>query len=340
MRPAGNSTVGAQSRSCGASSRRRPWPRPRSSTGLSERYDLREVPGEILGSIRQCHVESIGSQCCNLDDNTLDHPRQPRHQLLLQDFLWSVRGSASADGNWAKKGDRYILADKLADTVMESAKVEAFARVADADPHGLVCDHPLSAMGYSFEVPLLDGDHVTDDTGTGFVHTAPGHGADDYNISGWRRWGSDTLTPSMPMAISRRKRPVSRAPRHYRQGREGGCERLRDPCLADAGALIARGRLKHQYPHSWRSKKPIIFATRRNGSFPCRPMALRDIALRAIDDTAFYPPAGQNRLRAYDRAAARLGHLAPARLGRAHCRFRHIARPVKSSMIQSESAYR
>ena len=49
----------------------------------------------------------------------------------------------------------------------------------------MVCAHPLADLGYDFNVPLLDGDHVTDDTGTGFVHTAPGHGADDYNI--WTR---------------------------------------------------------------------------------------------------------------------------------------------------------
>ena len=46
----------------------------------------------------------------------------------------------------------------------------------------IVCAHPLAALGYDFDVPLLDGEHVTDDTGTGFVHTAPGHGTDDYQI--------------------------------------------------------------------------------------------------------------------------------------------------------------
>ncbi len=51
------------------------------------------------------------------------------------------------DGNWAKKGERFILADKLADAVMAAAKVESFVRIADADPHGVVCDHPLAAMG-------------------------------------------------------------------------------------------------------------------------------------------------------------------------------------------------
>ncbi|MBC7832104.1 MAG: class I tRNA ligase family protein, partial [Hyphomicrobium sp.] len=93
--------------------------------------------------------------------------------------------TAAPDGNWARVGDKLILADKLAADVMMAAKVEAFERRADVrgeDLTSLVVRHPLAALGYDFRVPLLDGDHVTDDTGTGFVHTAPGHGADDYVI--------------------------------------------------------------------------------------------------------------------------------------------------------------
>ncbi|MGZ5823984.1 MAG: class I tRNA ligase family protein, partial [Hyphomicrobium sp.] len=88
------------------------------------------------------------------------------------------------EGNWAKVGDRLILADKLAADVMKAAKVEAFERREGVPSEVLkvaYCYHPLHEL-YAFRVPLLDGDHVTDDTGTGFVHTAPGHGADDYQI--------------------------------------------------------------------------------------------------------------------------------------------------------------
>ena len=93
--------------------------------------------------------------------------------------------TAAPEGNWAKVGDKLILADKLAADVMKAAKVEAFEQRADVIAERacrLVAAHPLAALGYDFDVPLLDGDHVTDDTGTGFVHTAPGHGADDYII--------------------------------------------------------------------------------------------------------------------------------------------------------------
>ncbi len=95
--------------------------------------------------------------------------------------------TAAPEGNWAKTGERYILADKLAADTFAKAKVETFARVADVTPDELisiVCDHPLKGLGdgYEFPVPLLDGEHVTDDAGTGFVHTAPGHGLDDFEI--------------------------------------------------------------------------------------------------------------------------------------------------------------
>src|SRR5690606_32258878 len=87
--------------------------------------------------------------------------------------------TAAPEGNWAAKGEKYVLADKLAAETLQKAKVESFIRLHDVDCSKIVsCTHPLRGLGdgYGFEVPLLDGEHVTDDAGTGFVHTAPGHG--------------------------------------------------------------------------------------------------------------------------------------------------------------------
>ena len=93
---------------------------------------------------------------------------------------------APAD-NWAKTGDLLILADALAESVFKQARVTAYEKVRElpADTLDAVeCAHPLKgfAGGYEFTVPLLAGDHVTDDTGTGFVHTAPGHGREDFDV--------------------------------------------------------------------------------------------------------------------------------------------------------------
>src|SRR5699024_5937421 len=76
-----------------------------------------------------------------------------------------------------------ILADNLAEETFKASRVEEYSRLGDADLDGVVAlAHPLRGLGYDFDVPLLAGDHVTDDAGTGFVHTAPGHGADDFDI--------------------------------------------------------------------------------------------------------------------------------------------------------------
>jgi isoleucyl-tRNA synthetase len=204
----------------------------------------------------------------------------------------------SPGDNWAKSGERFVLSDKLAEDVMKAARVEAYTRIGDADPSGVVCDHPLASLGYTFPVPLLEGDHVTDDTGTGFVHTAPGHGADDYNI-----WMEKVGGP-IPFTVNADGYLTKEAPGFEGRrvitdkGEKGDANDAVIRALADAGALVARGRLKHQYPHSWRSKKPIIFRNTPQWFISMSSHGLRDIALRAIDDTAFFPAAGQNRLRA------------------------------------------
>ena len=102
--------------------------------------------------------------------------------------------------------------------------------------------------------------------------------------------------------------------------------------LIEADALIARGRLKHQYPHSWRSKAPVIFRNTPQWFIALdKPTkvkgvkgqkTIRDLALQAIDDTRFVPATGQNRLRGMTELATRLGDLAPARLGCADHRIR------------------
>jgi len=179
--------------------------------------------------------------------------------------------TAAPEGNWARPGDKFILAAKLADAVMKAAKVEAWERRDDvidgAKLSRMECAHPLRSLGYDFKVPLLDGDHVTDEDGTGFVHTAPGHGREDFEI--WmesaarlRQRGIDT---NIPFTVDGDGRFTKEMPGFAGnrviddQGNKGDANDAVIAALIEAGALIARGRLKHQYPHSWRSKKPVIF---------------------------------------------------------------------------------
>jgi isoleucyl-tRNA synthetase len=220
------------------------------------------------------------------------------------------------EGNWAATGEKYILADKLAAETFAKAKVETYARIGDVDPgHITSCFHPLRGLGggYQFEVPLLDGEHVTDDAGTGFVHTAPGHGLDDFEIwmNSTRLLGDKGIDATIPYVVADDGTYTKDAPGLEGarviddNGKKGDANQRVITALAERNAMVARGRVKHSYPHSWRSKKPVIFRnTPQWFVYMDRDIAgaagdtLRHRALKAIDATRFYPAAGQNRLRA------------------------------------------
>ena len=133
----------------------------------------------------------------------------------------------------------------------------------------MVGDHPLKTFnaGYHFAVPLLAGDHVTDDAGTGFVHTAPGHGREDFEV--WTgnaaKLAARGINTTIPYTVDADGRFTDHAPGFIGKrvltdkGDKGDANEAVIKALVDAGMLLARGRLKHQYPHSWRSKKPVIF---------------------------------------------------------------------------------
>ncbi|MCZ8179363.1 MAG: isoleucine--tRNA ligase [Rhizobium sp.] len=216
-------------------------------------------------------------------------------------------------------GEKLIFADKLASDAFAKAKLE-YKRIRNA-PWGLLetitCAHPLADLGYTFDVPLLDGDHVTDDAGTGFVHTAPSHGREDFeawmaNVRALEARGIDT---KIPFPVDDAGFYTEDAP-GFGPSAEGGAARVLDDngkkgdankrvmdALIAANNLFARGRIKHDYPHSWRSKKPVIFRnTPQWFVYMDKELGdgttLRSRALSAIDQTRFVPAGGQNRLRA------------------------------------------
>src|SRR5882757_4305381 len=222
--------------------------------------------------------------------------------------------------NWAKVGDRLVLADPLAIDVFRQARVTAYQKVADVaadDLAGLVCDHPLKGVvdGYDFPVPLLEGAHVTADTGTGFVHTAPGHGREDFDIwtANARDLAARGITTAIPYTVDGDGFFTDQAPGFKgkrvitQKGDKGDANEAVIKALAGAGMLIGRGRLKHQYPHSWRSKKPVIFRNTPQWFIALdKPIAqdgatkpgdtLRNRALAAIKVTRWVPPQGENRI--------------------------------------------
>jgi isoleucyl-tRNA synthetase len=209
------------------------------------------------------------------------------------------------EGSLAKVGEKYVLAKKLVEDVREAIKVKEFSLLEDFLPGGFSCSHPLKAHGYDFPVPVLDGDHVTDDAGTGFVHTAPSHGADDYNI-----WSESEallvqkgISPAIPAPVNADGYYTKDAPGFEgarvidQYGKWGDANKRVMDALKEAGMLLSAKRKAISYPHSWRSKKPIIFRNTPQWFISMSSHGLRDKALKAIEDTKFFPPAGQNRLR-------------------------------------------
>src|SRR6266700_2972446 len=230
-------------------------------------------------------------------------------------------------GNWAKVGDKFILADKLALDVLRTARVTGWQKIRSVGSDllsRLICSHPLAGRGYEFDVPVLEAEHVTDEVGTGFVHTAHGHGTEDYwvmikNLRAFVKAAKGLENPLLgpPQTVDDngcyyRHVPIFGGSRPNRvitdTGEQGDANDAVIKALTDASMLIARGRLKHQYPHSWRSKKPVIFRNTPQWFIAMdKPIAgadgeakeadtLRNRALAAIAVTRWVPEQGQNRI--------------------------------------------
>jgi isoleucyl-tRNA synthetase len=227
--------------------------------------------------------------------------------------LYRVTGAP--EENWARAGERYVIADKLAADVFAAARVSGYERVKDVLPVMIErCAHPFRGLSgaegfWNFDVPMLPAGYVTDDAGTGFVHTAPGHGLDDYDTFLKHR---DTFaacgTPEVPHTVDGSSAYFANVPlfagmRVYDdKGRDSGANDAVAKTLAQVGALVARGRLKHQYPHSWRSKGPLLFRNTPQW-FIAMDRDLGDgttLRSRALDQihnhVTWVPASGENRI--------------------------------------------
>lgn len=178
--------------------------------------------------------------------------------------------TATPEECWVSVGDLYILGDKLAEDTLTKARLETdgyrrLRTVSNEELASLTLSHPFAGIDgadgfWDYEVPMIDGDHVTDEAGTGFVHTAPSHGQEDYEAFVARNWvgrmthnvGEDSeFLPHVPFFAGLRVLD--------RKGKEGKANSAVISKLVEAGGLIARGRMTHSYPHSWRSKAPVIY---------------------------------------------------------------------------------
>ncbi len=277
---------------------------PVSATGtISGATDMVE-----LGKIRAL-IESASVLAWTTTPWTIPGNRALSFSSGIEYSLFEVTVAPSS--GLANVGERLIVADKLAADVAKTVGLE-WKKLFKLDTgfwtlpvKGFECVHPLSDSGFDFRVPLLDGDHVTDDAGTGFVHTAPSHGADDYNV--WianqkllrERGIDDTVpTPVDENGFYTKEAPGFEGVRvidQYGKWKDANARVIAE--LDRAGMLLAKKPQKVNYPHSWRSKKPIIFRNTPQWFISMDAGKLREKALAAIEQTEFFPPAGKNRLR-------------------------------------------
>ena len=213
-----------------------------------------------------------------------------------------LRVDETTDGALLQPGEKILVAEGLVEKVCKDCGILAhhvLYTMPGSALKGAVAAHPLRGQGYDYDVPLLGADYVTDDAGTGLVHTAPSHGEDDFALG-----MANGL--ELPELVADDGLYVDWVPlfagTHVFKAAEPVCEALTAAKNVHAGepapaGLLARSELVQSYPHSWRSRKPVIYRAtpqwfiRMDGD-----TQIRTKALQALGDVTFVPAQARNRL--------------------------------------------
>ncbi|MDP6269154.1 MAG: isoleucine--tRNA ligase [Alphaproteobacteria bacterium] len=255
------------------------------STTIFVRFKVRdEAPAEGCADLRGASIVIWTTTPWTMPGNRAIAARRDATYLRLR--LGEV-----AEGSLAKVGEEIVVAEPLKDQVCAEAGItacEVVSRHPGREIVGLVCAHPLAGQGYDFSVPVLAAGFVEMDQGTGFVHIAPGHGADDFELGS----AHGIEVPQTVDEAGCFYDPVPLfAGLHVFKADDPVCQ-----ALTAAGGLLGRGKISHSYPHSWRSKAPLIFRNAPQWFISMSQTGLRQTALAAIEATRFYPGSGQTRL--------------------------------------------
>ena len=189
-------------------------------------------------------------------------------------------------------GKKIVIATRLLDQVLKECEIVNYVLIKNLkgkDFEGVVCSHPFEKIGYQYDVPMLEANFVTLEQGTGFVHCAPSHGPDDFNLCLNHGIKSlDTIDDD------------GRYTKHIKKF-EGihifKADEIVIENLKKCKKLLSNGKLTHSYPHSWRSKAPLVHRATPQWFISMEKTNLRKKALKAIDDTEFYPAKGKERIR-------------------------------------------
>ena len=192
--------------------------------------------------------------------------------------------------------DRIIIAQDLEESFKEQCRVKSITKIKNIENlEGFICSHPFAKSGYDFEIKLYDADFVTLEQGTGFVHIAPGHGADDYILG-------ITNNIEVPETVDQDgfyfdHVPLFKGKKIFNDdGSDADANIAVIIELKNHNTLAGKGSLRHSYPHSWRSKAPVIFRNTPQWFISMEKNDLRKKALKAIDDVAWFPKQGKKRI--------------------------------------------
>lgn len=190
-------------------------------------------------------------------------------------------------------GMKLLLAKDLAADVVITLGITNYSIVGNISGdklNGAICNHPWHGKGYDFDVPLLPGAHVTTDAGTGLVHTAPGHGLEDFIVG--QEFGLEVPETVQNDGLYYPHVPLFAGKHIFKVGADVL------EALKQTGALLHANKLLHSYPHSWRSKTPLIYRATSQWFISMDKNDLRKKAMEEIDKVEWFPAQGKNRISA------------------------------------------
>ena len=190
------------------------------------------------------------------------------------------------------KDRQIVVAEDLLKSILENCNIKKFKKILSfpgKDFEGTICSHPFSEIGFDYDIPMLEANFVTKKEGTGIVHCAPSHGPDDFNLCLKNNIKAEETVDDDGKYT---KHVPSFEGIHIFKANKIIIEKLKEQ-----KKLLANGELIHSYPHSWRSKAPLVHRATLQWFISMESHGLRNKALKAIDETKFYPNKGKERLK-------------------------------------------
>ena len=194
------------------------------------------------------------------------------------------------EGNF--KNRKIVLAKDLLETLVKECKIKNFnieKEFSGKEFKGTICTHPFLDIGYNYDIPMLEGRFVTTEQGSGIVHCAPSHGPDDFNLC---INNNIKAVETVDDDGKYTNNIIKFAGIHIFKANPIVIENLKNQ-----KKLLANGKLTHSYPHSWRSKAPLVHRATAQWFISMESHNLRTKSLKAIDETIFYPSKAKERIK-------------------------------------------